>query len=177
MAETAQAPEASTQAPNLSPQGNKNPVYEVGFHLIPTIGEEGIGAAVEAIRKALGDVEIIKESFPNKVSLSYTVERATAGKREKYTQSYFGWIKFALTAEMGREVIPTLQTALGAMQHVLRFIVIETVREDISVARQRTVFVSDRLEGKTLEKPTAAKETPTEVSEEELDKSIEALTG
>ncbi len=172
MAETAQANPASTQAPVT-----KTPVYEVGFHLVPTVGEEGLPAAVEAIRKALGDVEIIKESFPAKMTLAYTVERPVGGKREKYTQSYFGWVKFALKPEAGREGIPTLQDALRAMQSILRFIVIETVREDISATRQRTVFVSDRLEGKTLEKPVAAKETPAEVSDAELDKSLEALTG
>ena len=176
MAETAQASLASTQAPV-----SKAPVYEVGFHLVPTVGEEGIPQALEAIRKALtntlGDIEIIKENFPAKMTLAYMVERPVAGSREKYTQSYFGWIKFALAEDATREGIPVLHTTLTAMPTVLRHLIIETVREDITQAKQRTVFVSDRLEGKTLEKPVAAKETSVEVSDAELDKTLEALTG
>ncbi len=168
MAETAQAALASTQAPAVS----KTPVYEVGFHLVPTVGEDGLGAVVEKIRKMLGDAEIIKESYPVKMTLSYVIERATQGKREKYSESYFGWIKFATE----REALPQLQATLQAMHEVMRFLVTETTREDLT-AQRRAVFSSDRLEGKTLEKPTSMPEKPSEVSEAELDKSIEALTG
>ncbi|MEK7109199.1 MAG: hypothetical protein AAB919_02075 [Patescibacteria group bacterium] len=170
MAETAQAPAASTQAP---PKDSR-PVYEVGFHLIPSITEEGLGAAVEKVRALLGDAEIIAQGFPQKMTLSYTIERANAGKRDKFTQSYFGWVKFAVLERGG---IPALEKALTAETEVLRFLIIETVREDIKEAPRRAVFSSDRLEGKTIEKPAGAAEKPSEVSDAELDKSIEALTG
>jgi ribosomal protein S6 len=167
MADESQAAEASTQAID------SQPIYEVGFHVVPTVGDEGVSKAVEAVRKALGDAEIISEGFPQKISLAYRVERSTQGKREKYTESYFGHIKFATK----REALPALQEALRAMQPILRFIVVETVREDIAALKPRAVFASDRLEGKTLEKPAAAPEKVAEVSEAELDKSLEALTG
>lgn len=165
MAEVSQAAEASTQA------NDHTPVYELGFHVVPQAGEDGAAKAVEAIRKALGDAEIITEQFPQKMALAYQIERSAAGKREKYTESWFGFIKFA--AE--RENIPALRAKLDAMREILRYLIIETVREDISAAPRRAVFVSDRLEGKTLEKPAAPKEASAEVSQEELDKSIDAL--
>lgn len=168
MAETAQAPAASTQAPPKDPR----PVYEVGFHLLPSIPEEGVGAAVEKIRALLGDAEIIAQGFPQKMTLAYTIERANAGKRDKFTQSYFGWIKFAAPE---RDGIPALEKALTALNEVLRFLIIETVREEIKVSG-RAVFSSDRLEGETLKKVTEAEKGGV-VSQEELDKSIEALTG
>ncbi len=168
--------ETSSQANTTPAPKRSEPVFEVGFHIVPTVGEEGLGAAVEKVRQALGDVEIIKENYPQKMTLAYQVERPGQGKREKYTQSYFGFIKFALRDD-SREVVPAMQATLTAMPEVLRYLMIETVREDISAQRQRTVFVSDRLEGKTLEKPMAQMETKAEVSEAELDKSIEALTG
>ena len=65
-------------------------------------------------------------------------------------------------------------TALRGMSEVLRFLVIETVREDV-VAPRRAVFSSDRLEGEPIKKPTAAPEAVREISEEELNKSIDAL--
>lgn len=166
MAEKPQGAEPSTQADIAV----KLPVYEVGFHLVPTIGEDGIAPAVEKLRKALGDAEIIAEGFPAKISFSYVIERATQGKREKFSEAYFGWIKFAAPSE----TVAVLEEALNTPE-VLRHLIIHTVREDIANRPARAVFTSDRLEGKTLEKPTTAPEKAGEVSEEELNKSIEAL--
>ena len=59
---------------------------------------------------------------------------------------------------------------------MLRSLIIETVREDIVPPKARAVFTSDRLEGETIKAPKAPKEVPAEVSEAELDKSIDALT-
>ena len=170
MAETAQAPAASTQAQPKDPR----PVYEVGFHLLPSIPEEGVGAAVEKVRALLGDAEIISQGFPVKTTLAYTIERAHTGKHEKFTQSYFGWIKFVTE---DRAALPALEKGLTGLHEVLRSLIIETVREEAKEAPRRTVFTSDRLEGKTIEKPVGDIEKPSEVSEVELDKSIEALTG
>jgi ribosomal protein S6 len=163
--------EGLTQANEAHSAGvAKVPVYEVGFHIVPTVAEGEVGGVVEKIRTALGEAELIKEQFPTKMTLSYTIERSVSGKREKYNDTYFGWVKFATE----RELIPAFLEALRGMPEVLRFLLIETVREDI-VSPRRAIFTSDRLEGQTLKKPTAAPETPKEVSEEELDKSIEAL--
>ncbi|MEK7612589.1 MAG: 30S ribosomal protein S6 [Patescibacteria group bacterium] len=171
MAETSQPEEGFTQANDASSEGAaKTPVYEIGFHVVPTVGDEGVSAVVEKIHAALGDAEIIKEQFPAKMMLAYVIERAAEGKREKYAEAYFGWIKFA----MERDAIPAFEDVLRGMRDVLRFLLIETVREDI-VSPRRAIFTSDRLEGQTLKKPTAAPEAPAAVSEEELDKSIEAL--
>lgn len=172
MAEMSQASTASTQATAqpVSDGQSTRPVYEVGFHLVPSIPEEGVAAQVEKIRALLGDAEIISQGTPGKMTLSYTIERATSGKREKFTQSYFGWIKFAVEE---RSSVVALQDGLRAMPEVIRYIVIETTREDVGA--RRAVFGSDRLEGETIKRKTEA-EKGGQVSEEELDKSIDALT-
>jgi ribosomal protein S6 len=169
MAETSQAStEVSSQA-----NADKRPVYEVGFHLLPSITEEGLGAAVEKVRALLNGAEIIAEGAPVKTTLAYTIERAATGKHEKFTQSYFGWIKFVAEDRSG---LPALEASLLAQHEVLRAILIETVREDVKETPRRAVFASDRLEGETIKKVTEA-EKGGEVSEEALDKSLEALTG
>jgi len=144
-------------------------VYEVGFHIVPTIPEDGVAAVVEKVRQALGSAEIINEQFPQKIALAYTVERANVGRREKYNDAYFGFIKFATE----REAVPALEASLRGMRDILRFLLIETVREDVS--SHRAVFTSDRLEGETIKKPEAEAEKQAEVSEEDLNKSIDAL--
>ena len=149
------------------------PVYEVGFHLVPSVGEAGATSAAEKIRKALGDAEVVSEAAPRKIQLAYPIERSVSGKREKYTESYFGWIKFVSEE---RASVREIAEKLRAMRDVLRYLLVETVREDISEAPARAVFTSDRLEGQTLQKAPREQEKAGEVSEEELEKSIEALT-
>ncbi len=176
MAKKSQADEAFTQATNTSSEvvdARAPIIYEVGFHLVPTITEDAVGAAVEKIRKVIGDdAEFISEGYPQKMSLAYVIERAAQGKREKYGESWFGWIKFAQT----RDKMPGIEAALTASRDVLRFLTIETVREDIVAPKARAVFSSDRLKGETIHAPEAAKEEPKEVNQAELDKSIDALT-
>jgi len=170
MAEQAH-PEALSEGSSQAPAKDPTPVYEVGFHVVPTVGDDGVGAIVEKIRTAIGESEFIAEGFPQKMTLAYTIERASQGKREKYNEAYFGWIKFATA----REHIPALEAALRNMKEVLRSLIIETVREDLTVRQTRAVFTSDRLEGQTLKKVPTEREERGEVSDEELDKSIEAL--
>jgi len=167
MAETPQVVETSSQA-----EQNKQPVYEIGFHIVPTVGENGIPGVVEKLRAELlkYEAEMIKEDFPRKILLAYIIERSAAGKREKYADTYFGSIKFALE----REHIPAVEAYLRSAKDMLRYLLIETVREEVQVPR-RAVFTSDRLEGETIQKPISAPERAGEVSEEELNKSIEAL--
>jgi ribosomal protein S6 len=166
--------ETSQESKDSFTQANEaqiRPVYEVAFHLVPTLGDEGVPGAVEKIRAAIGSgAEFISESFPAKITFAYIIERASAGKRDKFSEGYFGWIKFGAD----RENIPALETALRSDKNVLRHLLIETVREDISAPR-RAVYASDRLEGETIKKPVAAKEETKEVSQEELDKSIDAI--
>ncbi|TSC69033.1 MAG: Uncharacterized protein G01um101456_376 [Parcubacteria group bacterium Gr01-1014_56] len=171
MSQVSGSPETSSQA--NAPKDNR-PLYEIGFHVVPTIEETKVGEVVETLRaevkKAGG--EIVGEQAPQKMVLSYVIERATSGKREKYSEAYFGWIKFVVEDRAG---IVGLESYLQQNKTILRFLFIKTEREEAQVPR-RAVFSSNRLEGETLKKPTAAPESPVgEISEEELNKSIDAL--
>src|SRR5581483_4060927 len=168
MAEMSQAEEASTQA--TAP--DSRPVYEVGFHLVPSIPEDALAGAFDKVKAMLGGAEVIAEGFAAKMTLAYAIERAAQGKREKFTSAYFGWVRFA--AEEA-SAIPAIEAALRAEPSVLRCLLIHSTRE-IETKAPRAVFSSDRLEGETIKKMTEA-ESKGEVSEAQLEKSIEALTG
>src|SRR3989344_7229404 len=151
MVEMSRADEALTQvtpAPaeastGEASEGEKRPVYEVGFHVVSQVGDYGVGAVVENVRKAIGDdTEFISEGFPKKMRLGYVIERSEQGKREKFYESYFGWIKFAAD----REAVSSLDEKLRGTKDILRFLVIETTRADMAQTPRRAVFASDRLE-------------------------------
>ena len=169
MAEMSQA-SASSQA--NSPKETR-PIYEIGFHVVANSDEAAIAAVAGAIRAQVekGDAEIISEGAPSRVRLAYTIVRATSGHHEKFDEAYFGFIKFATE----RENIPALESFLRGNRSILRFLLVETIREDIMNAPRRVTFASDRLEGETIKKPVAEPEKAGEVSEEALNKSLDAL--
>ncbi len=169
MAETSQA-KASSQA--NAPKETR-PIYEVGYHVVPQQDDAGVLAVAQKLRSEItkGDAEIIKEENPSRMRLAYTIVRADTGKHEKFDEAYFGFIKFATESEN----IPALEAMLRSDRSILRFLLVHAVREDIVAAPRRATFTSDRLEGETIKKPVAEPEKAAEVSEADLDKSIDAL--
>jgi ribosomal protein S6 len=170
MAETSQVSnETSSQA---SPKETR-PIYEVGFHVVPTLDEAGAAGVIVALKNEISknDSEIISERAPVRMRLAYTIDIATTGKHEKYDEAYFGFIKFGTE----REYVADLEAWLRSNKQILRYLLVETVREDIMGAPHRVTFASDRLEGETIKKPVAQPEKGGEVSEEDLNKSLDAL--
>ena len=163
--------EALAEVEGLTQANDQTAVYELGFLLAPQIPEDEIGAVVERLRTLLGDAELIAEQFPAKINLAYQIEISHTGKREKFNSAYFGWVKYATR----RDAIPAIEQGVRAMKEVLRYLLVETVRENTMEQPRRAVFTSDRLEGQVIEKPLAPVEKSAEVSEEELDKSLEGL--
>ena len=164
--------EGSTQA---TPKDTKL-VYEVGYHLLPALGEGDVSTSTGKIRAAIEKAggAVFASEEPKRVKLAYRIERSEGGKRGKYTEGWFGWMKFDGEQEL-RATIPALQETFRADDTVLRFILVETVRE--AAQPTRTVFSSDRLAGETIEKPKRVLEKGGEVSEAELEKGIESLIG
>src|SRR3989344_3831606 len=161
-----------------SEKGNQS-VYEIGFHLVPTLTEAEAADAFQRMHTALSkaSASILAQELPKKISLAYRIERSVAGKREKYTEGYFGFVKFEFLAESESvgEAVNALEEMLRGDSQVLRYLFIKTSRE--APVAPRTVFASRSLEGRTIGKPVAAPEERGEVDEGELDKSIEALVG
>jgi ribosomal protein S6 len=148
-------------------------IYEVGFHVVPTVEEAKVADVVEMVRKALSSAkaEVLSEQFPAKMTLAYTIERSATGKHEKYNEAYFGWIKFAVEE---REGIQGVEDTLRASKDILRFLLVASSLVEATQQR-RAVFSSNRLEGETIKKPASTPEEGGAVSEAELDKSIDAL--
>jgi ribosomal protein S6 len=174
MAEISQATGEAQASSQANAPKDSRPIYEIGFHVVPTVTEAQLSDAMADLRAHIAKAggEVVSGGEPTKMTLSYVIERAVAGKREKYTESYFGWVKFVVEERAG---IPELESYLQHNRAVLRYLFIETVREEAAAPR-RAVFASNRLEGETIKKPSSAPEVSTgPVSEEDLDKSIEAL--
>lgn len=148
----------------------KASVYEVGYHIVPAVSPENLPKEVDAIKAILEKqgATIISEEFPKLRALSYQMVKAIGQARNKYDTAYFGWIKF----EAPSESVVEIDKAVKAMDHVLRYLLIKTVREN-------TLYGAKLLaeEKKEEEKASEAKEEKATkgASDEDLDKSIDKL--
>ncbi|HUO56357.1 MAG TPA: 30S ribosomal protein S6 [Candidatus Paceibacterota bacterium] len=149
-------------------------IYEVGYHIVPTVLEDNLEAVVGAIRSVIEKAggTFISEGAPTLMKLSYLMTHREEDKNVEYDRGFFGWIKF----EAPTAASALLDNALKNDKNILRFIIFRTVREEtrarMKISTLREVRRSDTI--KTA--PRRAEESAEPVSEEDLDKALETLT-
>lgn len=144
-------------------------IYEVGYHLLPTISEDELPKEVAKIQCFLTDnkASIISEEFPTLISLAYDISKKIETKYTNYQKAYFGWIKF----EVSKSAIGDIDLKIKNNPSVLRHLVIKTVREN-TMSPVVKVQNTSPLKKDNIDVPEVAK---LEVSEAEIDKSIDEL--
>ncbi len=150
---------------------NDPKIYEIGFHIVPTVPEDGVGARVTAIRDVIEGKggHVIGDEFPRHMDLTYAMTKIAANKRSLYRSAYFGWTKF----EVDPKEIKAIEEGLKADDHILRFILVKTVRENTMAPKK--ALQAKREDGvEKIVREEKVEEKPA-LSEEELDKTIEDL--
>jgi len=148
-------------------------IYEIGYHILPTIDEQNVPSIVSSLKEEVekaGGVFVMEE-FPTRISLAYPMSKVVDGKRTRFDGAYFGWMKF----ELLRENIESLKKAFDDHKDILRFLLIETVREDTRAPKRVTAPPKQELPKPKPISSLTKKETPAPVSEDELDRTIEKL--
>lgn len=144
-------------------------IYELGYHLLPTIAEESLGAEVSKLQSIISDNggTIISEEFPQMRNLSFEMVKVSENKNIKFNKAYFGWIKF----EIPGFSIGSISEKVTANPSVLRFIIVKTVKENtiytpkIATISKKESKIEESVGGAPVEK----------ASPEEIDKSIDDL--
>jgi ribosomal protein S6 len=142
-------------------------IYEVGFHILPTVEESRLSETLVKIKDVLAEkgASVISEDFPKLRQLAFTMAKEIQGKSQKFNKAYFGSIKF----ELDREALAQIDNAIKSNPDILRYIIVKTVRENTVYYSKNAEAVKEEGEDKAAEKPAK------EVSAEEIDKSIEEL--
>lgn len=143
-------------------------VYEVGFHIVPTVAEDDLGVRVTAIRDIIESAggSMIGDEYPKHMELSYPMVKVAANKRATHASAYFGWMKFEVEPK-GAKVI---DMKLKADDLILRFILVKTVRENTMVPKK----ILQQKRGDEAKVEEKAEDKPV-MSEAEIDKTIEDL--
>lgn len=147
-------------------ENEKVQVYEVGYHLVPTIAEENLAKEVSAIKAVLEkqNAKVISEEHPRSMALAYTIEKYFGTVKKKFHTAYFGWIKF----EMSPSSAVAMKKELDGNDSILRYLLIKTVREN-------TMFSQKLAEKESKAKKDKPVEPKTTMSVEDMDKTIDAL--
>ena len=156
-------------------------VYELGYHIMPSIGEDELPKEVTKIKDILAqsDANIVSEEYPKLLTLAYPMTKVVDNKHTEVTSAYFGWVKF----EVMPDVVASIEKALKDNKTILRFLFIETVRESTMSVDQKSVRPPREEKPDTPEESTQteskseskAKETPSQADDKEIDKTIDEL--
>jgi len=108
--------------------------YELGYILAPTVPETEVSVAIDGFKSAISALEgtILGEGAPEFIDLAYTMEKSIASKKYKYSQGYFGWIKFDATPE----AMEGLKKTLDGIHELVRYILIKTSAENLVVFKK-----------------------------------------
>ena len=140
-------------------------IYEIGFHILPTVAEEKLGDETSVIRNAIEQGgTVISEDFPKMRDLAYVMQKYIDTKKVSYNKAYFGWIKF----EAEPEVAQSLKKVADEHPNVLRYLIVKTIKENALLTKPKEI----EREVETSEEKPKEKE---EISEKEIDESIEEL--
>lgn len=155
----------------MTAEEKKLPVYELVYHLLPTLSEgEGAGEA-EALKGLIGEcgATILSEEALKRVPLAYAMVKSVSGKLTRFDSALMGSLRLEATPEAAH----ALKTALHARPAILRFILVHTVRELPTPKRA----VLREISTKTFERKVVKEEATGPVSEEALEKSLEEMVG
>ncbi len=150
--------------------GERNRVYEIGFHLIPSLSEEEVSKEVVAIKKAIEDAGgvFIAEGYPKMRTLEYTIEVPITMPKSRFSHAQFGWIKF----EAEPEAVSSIKKAVSGSENVIRMIIVKTVRDNTLYGYK----LKQKKEAEERREEEAKKNSENfKVSDEEIDKSIDEI--
>jgi len=153
--------------PNLAGQ-----VYELGYHIVSTVAEENLPKEVETLKAIVlkDGGSLVSEGEPKLINLAYSMTKSVADTKKKFDTAYFGWIKF----ETKSELMPSIKKAVDANEHVLRYLLIKTVRENTMFTPKLTVRTAEATEAPKVKKSIKTEEKKA-TSVEDLDKTIDEL--
>jgi ribosomal protein S6 len=177
MADTAQELENEGLASLFGAEADKvaGPhVYEVGYHLLPSLSEQEVTAATKDLINFLKKegATLVGQQDPQMVDLSYAIERRVAGKFVGVNTAYFGWVAF----EVEPRATATIKLFMDTNASVLRHILISTTKDEVkAVMEGKVIMPTAAASTEAIHAPKRATEESAVVSEEALSQAIDSM--
>jgi ribosomal protein S6 len=148
-------------------------IYELGFHILPTVAEEKLPEIVLKIKDSItkNNGEVISDEFPKQKVLAYDIRKRIETKYVSFNRSFFGWVKFEAPSASADKI----KKDMDNNGDVLRFIIVKTVRENTMHTPKYQSMAKGVSEEVRVSKDLTIPVEKTEISEAEIDKSIDEL--
>jgi len=155
---------------NIIETAEDRSLYEVGFHILPSLAEEGMLAKYEEVKALIvkHGGKVVTEGTPSMTDLSYTMIKVIDNKHERFDTAYFGWITFDIEP---KDVL-TLKEELDQHIDILRFLIVLTVED--SESKVAPILKEKKMPEKKIEAPHE-KEEAVPVAEKELDDKLKEM--
>ncbi len=149
-------------------------IYEVGYHVIPTVKETEVEKVVGDIRAVIEKAggTFIAEGSPVLTRLAYPMDTLEGEKHVEHDRAYFGWIKF----EAAVAVAHILDMALKNNTNLLRYMIFQTVREDTRAKMKAPTLREVKRTDVIKAAPHRVEESAAPLSEAELEKALQDIT-
>lgn len=151
-------------------------VYEVGYHLLPSLSDDEVQAWVKDLTSFLKKQEanFVGEKMPEKIDLAYAIERRVEGRFQAVRSAYFGWVAF----ELEPRCIADVKKFMDTNGSVLRFLITTTTADEVKAVMEGKVLVPKAVSStEAIAAPKRAVEegASAEVTDADLDKALGAI--
>lgn len=118
-------------------------VYEVSFIFDNKLEEATALEKANALKQSIATLggSFISEEAPYMRELAYEMTRVVNNVNVRFSEGYFGWIKFELDGEKVKEFEKTLKSD----EQVVRYIVVKTVRDNTVYTKRAPVIKAEAL--------------------------------
>lgn len=146
-------------------------IYEVGYLILPTVGEDTLAGEVSKLKETLAgvDAKVIGDEYPALIALQYQMTKRIDTKNARFDQAYFGWIKF----EVEGDAIEKIKKALDLNKSLLRYIIVSTVRENTLSSKKSAAALLSSKSARVIALPK--EEVTMPIDEEAVDQEIDRL--
>ena len=104
---------------------NATNTYELAYLLLPRLSEEEAAThatVLAAMATKTGASEILSNGGPQFIDLEYDMTKRIDSKKERFSQAYFGWVKYS----GGAESVLALKEELDITDELLRYMIVKT---------------------------------------------------
>jgi len=147
-------------------------VYEVGYLLLSNIEDTKTQEESLKIRDIIekNKGQFLSEGTPKMTNLTYPMVKSILGKKQKFDNAYFGWIKFESNS------INEVKKSLDSMEKILRYLVIITTKDSIITSSSNNVKKGKfSFEEEKQEKSEELEKQEKQEKSEEKEKSSKLL--
>lgn len=148
-------------------------VYELGYLFVPTITPEDLPVVYGNLKELVASFNgvTIMDEMPRMMGLAYLMQKVVSNVRNKFNTAYFGWIKFTMDSNQVLE----LKKKLDLDQHIIRFLILKTVKENTIAAKRFVRGEAGSGHRRTYTPKKAGDSETIPINKEEIDKEIDAM--